>query len=80
MKKRTAYLAGLAAVVAGGALAGSAYLWRAYRRTRPIRFEFNGSSYIRNPDGQFTYPGGVAVPSEKLAEVSAYWESITSRR
>ena len=80
MKKRTAYLAGLAAVVAGGTLAGSAYLWRAYRRTRPVRFEFNGSSYIRHPDGRFTYPGGVAVPSEKLEEVTAYWESTASRR
>jgi hypothetical protein len=80
VKKRTAYLAGLAAVVAGGTLAGSAYLWRAYRRTRPVRFEFNGSSYVRHPDGRFTYPGGVAVPSEKLEEVTAYWESTASRR
>lgn len=80
MKKRTAYLAGLAAVVAGGALAGTAYLWRAYRRTRPVRFELDGSSYIRHPDGHFTYPGGVAVSSAKLEEVRAYWESIASGR
>ena len=80
MKKHTAYLAGLAAVVAGGTLAGSAYLWRAYRRTRPIRFELDGSSYVRHSDGRFTYPGGVAVPSEKLEEIRAYWESTASRR
>jgi hypothetical protein len=80
VNKRTAYLAGLAAVVAGGALAGSAYMWRAYRRTRPVRFEFNGTTYVRLPDGRFTGAGGAPVLSPELEEVRAYWESKRSRR
>lgn len=75
MTKRTAYLAGLAALVAGGALAGSAYMWRAYRRTRADRFEFDGASYVRHPDGRFTGPGGAPVISPQLEKVTAYWNA-----
>jgi hypothetical protein len=80
MNKRTAYLAGLAAVVAGGTLAGTAYLWRAYRRTRPERFEFQGATYVRHPDGRFTGPGGAPVINPQLDAVRAYWNSNNSRR
>lgn len=75
MKKRTAYLAGLAVVVAGGTLAGTSYLWRAYRRTRPVRFEFRGTTYIRHPNGRFTGPGRTPVLSPQLEDVTAFWES-----
>lgn len=76
MNKRTAYFAGLAAVVAGRALAGSFYLWRAFRRTRPTRFEFRGARYIRHPNGRFTGPGGAPVISPQLEDVTAYWKSL----
>ena len=76
MTKRTAYLAGLAAIVAGGALAGSAYLCRAYRRTRTTRFFFQGARYMRHPDGIFTGPDGAPVTGQRLEDVRAHWESI----
>jgi hypothetical protein len=80
MNKRAAYLAGLAAVVAGGTLASTAYLWRAYRRTRAERFEFQGTTYVRYPDGRFTGSGGAPVISPQLEQVRAHWESMVSRR
>lgn len=79
MKKRTAYLAGLAVVVAGGALAGTSYLWQAYRRARPVRFEFQGTTYVRHPDGRFTGPGGAPVLNPQLEEVTAFWESSVGK-
>jgi len=76
MNRRTAWFAGLAAVVAGGALAGTAYLWRAWRRARAISFEFEGETFVHHPDGRFTGPGGAPVVSPRLEAVRAHWKSL----
>lgn len=76
MTKRVAYFAGLAAAVAGGALAGTAYVWRAYRRTRAVGFEFQGAHYVRHPDGRFTTSAGLPVHGPQLEQVAAHFRSM----
>ncbi len=63
------FLLGLAAV-AGGALALGKYL-----RSRPVRFDYDGATYVRHPDGSFTGPEGAPVISPQLEAVRAHWES-----
>jgi hypothetical protein len=79
MNKRIAYFAGLAAVVAGGALAGTAYLWRTWRRARPISFEFEGETFMRHSDGRFTRPDGAPVAGPHFQAVQTHWESLRGR-
>lgn len=66
------YVIGLVVIV-GGAL-----LLRKYLYSRPIRFKFEGATYVRQPDGSFTSIEGAPVVSPQLEKVKAHWEKMNS--
>lgn len=61
------------------ALAGGILAIANYRRMQPRRFVFQGTSYLRHPDGSFTSLEGAPVISPQLEAVQAYWDASIVR-
>lgn len=66
------YLVGAVAVI------GGAMLLRRYLHSKPIRFNHDGATYVRHPDGSFTSAEGAPVLSPQLEKVKAHWDEINS--
>ena len=66
------YLMGAAAVI------GGAMLLRRYLYSKPIRFNYDGATYVHHSDGSFTSAEGAPVLSPQLEKVKAHWDEINS--